>query len=54
MIREKKRGIKVNYKIWGPILVLGILIHFIHDFNTVHSWAMLYCNYLFSNYNKIS
>lgn len=42
IIREKKRGIKTIYKIWGPILVSGILIHFIYDFNTVHSWAMLY------------
>jgi hypothetical protein len=42
MVRERTRGIKPNYKLWGIILAAGVLTHFIYDFETIHNAAMLF------------
>ena len=42
MVRERTRGIKPNYKLWGTILAAGVLIHFIYELDTIHNAAMLF------------
>lgn len=41
-IREKVKGIKINTKVWISIIIVGVLIHFIYDMDTMHNAAMLY------------
>jgi hypothetical protein len=48
-IRKKVKGIKSNYKIWSIIFLIGILIHFIYDMNTIHNAAMLYIAVIYFN-----
>jgi hypothetical protein len=48
-IRKKVKGIKSNYKIWSIIFLVGILIHFIYDMNTIHNAAMLYIAVIYFN-----
>ncbi|MCB0752517.1 MAG: hypothetical protein KDC52_13685 [Ignavibacteriae bacterium] len=42
LAREQIKGIKTNYKIWGIVILFGILLHFIDDFNKIHNAAMLF------------
>ncbi|MCB9210905.1 MAG: hypothetical protein H6609_16180 [Ignavibacteriales bacterium] len=42
LAREHIKGIKTNYKIWGTVILFGILLHFIDDFNKIHNSAMLF------------
>ncbi len=42
LVREKTRGLKINYTIWGIVIIGGVLLHFIDDFNTIHNSAMLF------------
>ena len=42
MVREKTKGVKPNYKIWGPLLAVGVLVHFIYELDTIHNAAMLF------------
>lgn len=42
MVREKTKGVKPNYKIWGPVLAAGVLFHFIYELDTIHNAAMLF------------
>ena len=42
MVRERTKGVKPNYKIWGPVLAAGVLFHFIYELDTIHNAAMLF------------
>jgi hypothetical protein len=42
MVRERTKGVKPNYKIWGPLLTAGVLFHFIYELDTIHNAAMLF------------
>lgn len=48
-IREEVKGVKINYKIWTFLILLGILIHLTDNLNSLHVSAMLYTAILFFN-----
>ena len=42
LIRKKIKGIGINWKLWTSIIIVGILIHFLDDFGSIHNSAMFY------------
>ena len=45
MVRERTRGVKPNYKIWGPVLAAGVFFHFIlrTRYNPQRGYAVRCC-----------
>ena len=48
-IRERYKKKKTNYFIWLPVVLIGIVLHFTDNLNSIHSAAMLYTAIVFFN-----
>lgn len=48
-IREKIKGKPINYKIWFATILIGIIIHFTYELDSIHNAAILYTAIVYFN-----
>lgn len=48
-IREKIKGKPINYKIWFVTILIGIIIHFTYELDSIHNAAILYTAIVYFN-----
>lgn len=41
-VRKRVKGIEINKKVWTIIIIVGILLHFIYELDSIHNAAILF------------